>query len=833
MSPENDAGAHPTDGPPRVDLDETPSAAVFRSIVDAMSATAYFDADLVCRYANPQAASFHGFPRALAGKHLREVVSPEVFVEREKDYRRALEGAPQHIERERTLPDGTTSHFVAHYVPHVVEGKAVGVVVFTTDLSDVRHANVMATVNQLLEQRVREQTQALRASNERFGTLFQSSPVAMKVRRLRDDVVIEVNESYLEFSGSSRGELVGRRVPVEHVRLREDAQRSHARPDGSIRDVEVPFQTKTGEVKTALASSQVIDFAEDGPCAVSTFIDITDRKRAERRLAAQHAVSRVLADATSLAEAAPPIIEAICASESWDFGAIWRAHEDGRLACAGAWHRPGSEALTQFVEETRRFAFAKGEGVPGQVWSVGLPRIVSDLPAEPGFLRGATAARAGLRSAFVFPIRHGDEVTGVIELIGRAPPSDPEFREMLAAVGRQIGLFVARSRAAAEIQRSESRLATVIEHLSEGLVIVSREGKVVHWNPAAIALHELEPGEDWNRTLADFHLLFELRTLDGDQLIPLEDWPVARVLRGMQVKGYEVRISRRDRSWQRAFSYGGSVVTLADGSEIAVMTIDDITERTRRDELRRLSEKLTEENRRIQEASRLKSEFLANMSHELRTPLNAIIGFTLLLERGKAGPVTAEQHEYLDDVLTSSRHLLQLINDILDLAKIEAGRVDLALEDVSPAVLVEEVTNAMRELARQKSLVLRTEIAPALGHVRLDVRMTKQILLNFLANAIKFTPTNGTVVLRAVPEDARSFRVEVEDTGIGIRPEDMSRLFVEFEQLDAGRSKHFQGTGLGLALSKKLAEAQGGRVGAESVFGKGSRFYVVLPLAAG
>ena len=811
-----------------------PSIDIYRSIVDAMPPAVYVDADLVCRYANPQASTFEGTPRELEGKHLRELLGPEAFADREHQFRLALQGNPQHLYRERRLPDGTVGHFLVHYVPHVVSGITLGVVILTTDTADSPHAtSVITTVNEMLEQRVREQTRALLASNERFSKLFQSSPVALVVRRIRDDIVIELNESFTEFSGFTRDDLIGRPAPPERTRQRREAERLYGRPDGSLRDVEVAFETKTGTMKMALASSQRIDFGDEGPCALGTFIDITDRKRAERRLAVQHAVSRVLADAGSLTDAAPPIIEAICSAEGWDFGAIWQHGADERLRCAGVWHRPGDAALAELAEVSRALTFEKGSGVVGEVWSTGRSRTVLDRLDEPAFVRGPAAARAGLRCAVVFPIRYGDDVTGVIDLLGRTPPSDPELEGLLAAVGQQIGLFVARSRAAAAIRDSEARLAAVIEHLSEGLVMTTKEGRVIHWNPAAVALHDLEPGEDWNRTLEEFHRIFELRTLDGDQPIPLDDWPVARILRGVLVKDYEVRVARLDREWQRVFSYGGSLVALEDGLEIAVITINDITERTRRDELRRLSERLTDDNRRIQEASRLKSEFLANMSHELRTPLNAIIGFTSLLEAGKAGSVTAQQREYLNDVLSSSRHLLQLINDVLDLAKIESGRVEVTLEDVDTANLVGEVRDVVRELANQKNLRIETSIDPALSRIRVDERMTKQILFNYLSNAIKFTSPKGTIAIRIAPEDTLSFRIEVEDTGIGIRPENMSRLFVEFEQLDASRGKHFQGTGLGLALARKLAEAQGGRAGANSTFGKGSCFYVVLPLATG
>jgi protein-histidine pros-kinase len=232
---------------------------------------------------------------------------------------------------------------------------------------------------------------------------------------------------------------------------------------------------------------------------------------------------------------------------------------------------------------------------------------------------------------------------------------------------------------------------------------------------------------------------------------------------------------------------------------------------------------------RLQEASRLKSEFLANMSHELRTPLNAIIGFAELMHKGKVGPVSAEHTEYLGDILSSSKHLLQLINDVLDLAKVEAGKMDFRPESVDLLRLGGEVRDVLRGLAASKRLRVETTVDPEVATVFVDPARVKQILYNYLSNAIKFTPDGGTVDVRFVPHGPGLFRIEVEDTGVGIPADQLGRLFVEFHQLDASAAKKYQGTGLGLALTKRLAEAHGGRVSVQSTPGTGSTFSAVLP----
>ena len=231
-----------------------------------------------------------------------------------------------------------------------------------------------------------------------------------------------------------------------------------------------------------------------------------------------------------------------------------------------------------------------------------------------------------------------------------------------------------------------------------------------------------------------------------------------------------------------------------------------------------------------QAANRAKSDFLANMSHELRTPLNAIIGFSEVLETGQAGELSEKQKEYSGEIRTSGLHLLALINDILDMSKIEAGKMTLELERVDLAALLGSSLAIVRERALHHGIALESRVALDLGFAEVDPRKFKQMVYNLLANAVKFTPDGGSVRLTAQRLSAGLFEFSVIDTGIGIAEKDKQRLFLPFEQLDGSLARKYEGTGLGLSMVKRLAELHGGTVSVSSEPGRGSCFAVRLPL---
>ncbi len=242
----------------------------------------------------------------------------------------------------------------------------------------------------------------------------------------------------------------------------------------------------------------------------------------------------------------------------------------------------------------------------------------------------------------------------------------------------------------------------------------------------------------------------------------------------------------------------------------------------------RLFHEIADKSQQLEAASRHKSEFLANMSHELRTPLNAIIGFSEVLAQGMFGEINEKQTEYLHDILESGRHLLSLINDILDLSKIAAGRMELELTEFDLPLAIQNALTLVRERALRRGIALHHAIDDRIAASRADERKVKQVLLNLLSNAIKFTPEGGRIEVRAARADG-TVEVSVTDTGVGIAPEDQETVFEEFRQVGTA-DKKAEGTGLGLALSRKFVELHGGRIWVTSQVGVGSTFTFTLPV---
>jgi PAS domain S-box-containing protein len=386
--------------------------------------------------------------------------------------------------------------------------------------------------------------------------------------------------------------------------------------------------------------------------------------------------------------------------------------------------------------------------------------------------------------------------------------------------GRLLG-YSKVTRDHTERRRAEDLFRGLLESAPDAMVVVDQRGRIVLVNAQTEALFGYRRDELVGQGM---EMLVPERLRKAHQG-HREDYSQAPRPRSMGL-GQELNARRKDGSEVPVEISLSPVPT--DAGVLVASAIRDITGRRKLEaELRAANGTLQQQNQRVEQANRLKSVFLANMSHELRTPLNSIIGFSEILQDGKGGPITETQQEFLGDVLASAHHLLQLINDVLDLAKIEAGKTVFQVGPLDLPELLRRSANSLRPQSDKRGLRLRLE-APEIPGALGDPDRLRQVLQNFLSNAVKFSHDQGVVTLRCRDLGA-AYRLEVEDQGIGIGDEDQARLFSDFVQLDAGSDKKYQGTGLGLSLCKKIVEQMGGTVGVRSRLGEGSLFFAEVP----
>jgi PAS domain S-box-containing protein len=543
--------------------------------------------------------------------------------------------------------------------------------------------------------------------------------------------------------------------------------------------------------------------------------EIAEHERTQRRVATQYAVTRILAESNRLADTTPKIVRAICENLGWDMGAIWDVEPHGQwLRYVGIWHAPAVE-LGEFEIATRQATFPSGVGLPGRVWATGQPAWIADVVADANFPRAPVAALAGLHGAFALPILCRGEVVGVMEFFSheiREP--DTELLEMFGAIGSQIGQFIERMRAEEALKDSEALYHSLVQSLPLNVVRKDKDGRFTFANQlfcdeVGKPLFEILGKTDFDLfppELAQKYAQDDQRVMASGDLF--EDIEEHRTPNGNQRFVQVLKSPIRD--------FTGAV------TGIQVM-FWDVTER----ELAKRALQVAKEAAEM--ANRAKSEFLANMSHELRTPLNSVIGFTNILLKNKSGNLRPEDITFLERIVANGKHLLGLINQILDLSKIEAQKVELETSSVSMGELIPEILAQLESQVKGRDLKLLGEMPPRLDPLVTDAGKLKQVIINLVANALKFTEHGSvTVRVKVEPGTNRPGRIEVIDTGIGIPQDRLTAVFEAFQQADASTTRKYGGTGLGLTISQALCRLMGYRIDVQSEVGKGSTFTISL-----
>lgn len=443
--------------------------------------------------------------------------------------------------------------------------------------------------------------------------------------------------------------------------------------------------------------------------------------------------------------------------------------------------------------------------------------IIANDPLQDPRAAGRPDGHPPLDSFFGLPIRKGGSVMGMLALANRPGGYDDELVHFLAPLAATVGSLIEaatvereRARAEKRSERQEVLYRSIIEHAADAVTTILDSGRIVLANSATSQLLGL-PAEDLvGERISRFIPTNLLRDTIAHAARALESGSVAELV-VRRADGGEVPV-------EVSFVHGEY-----DESGVTTLIARDIGAH------KAIEEALRSARDAAQSAARAKDELLASMSHELRTPLNAVIGLSSVLQTGLHGPLEPKQLEYVGQIESSGRHLLDVITTILDLAKAEANKLEPRFAPVEVTELVHGALGLVGELGVGKGIAVSASIDPLLPRVHVDALRARQVLLNLLSNAVKFTPAGGRITVDAVRE-GDAVAVTVSDTGIGIAPDDLERIFEPFEQADSSLARRYEGTGLGLALSRSLAELLGGSLTVRSSPGEGSHFTARFPI---
>jgi PAS domain S-box-containing protein len=558
---------------------------------------------------------------------------------------------------------------------------------------------------------------------------------------------------------------------------------------------------------------------------------VTERRQAERHMNGSLAVTRILAESPALADALPRMLQRICKTFDWEVGATWVVDSDLQvLRCLRVWPSHGSSdgsAASRFEATCHEYRFAPGVGLPGRVWKDLKPSWIPDVTKDANFPRAPAAVAEGLHAAFAFPILSGENFLGVMEFFSheiREP--DRALLATFAGIGSQIGQFIERKESEQELFESRERLVMAMQASGMGTWTRDLDGTDrVLWSPELEKIFGLEPGE-FPQTEEAF-----LEFVHPEDLEALQQAVLGAINNGTD---YEIDFRYSTKDGKPGWMIGrGRAFYDADGKPYRLAGLGwDVTGRKRAEEEReRLIESERAARTEAEEANRIKDEFLATLSHELRTPLTAMLGWLSMLRGDRLDRETAAHA--LETVERNARAQAQLIEDLVDVSRIAGGKLKLEVRAIDLVPVIAAAVDIVRPAANAKGVHIHVSTDDArVGAVFGDPARLQQVIWNLLSNAVKFTSRDGHVYVSFHQLDS-SAELVVRDTGIGIHPEFLPRVFERFRQAEGPVTRSHRGLGLGLAIVRHLIELHGGTVTAESQGeGLGATFTIRMPLAA-
>jgi len=651
---------------------------------------------------------------------------------------------------------------------------------------------------------VLRQEQAQRESQERYRDLFENSSEMIATLSPGGQFVY-ANPAWKRCFGLDSAALVKLNSFEEVLgpECRSEVRALFRRAlDGEVVD-RAPVRSHTADGRVQELELSLSQRQKAGnPLAVRCLLrDVTQQKQREHRLALQLVVSQIVGENTSPETAAVRILEALCVSQGWDVALKWEVNpEENRLEFCSAWGTPGrrTEAL---IQESMGQTMASGAELPGRVWRDGRPVWIAGLASMPPSPRIQCALRHEMVSGWAVPVRVGNRVLAVLEFYSHFKlREDRETVATIETVAASLGQMLARTRERGRVEELYRQREILLDSVADGICGVDRRGQVSFANPAAIRLLGSTASELIGKAV---HELLHGAAREGRRCA--DDCPLRRATGHQMPALGEDTIYRGDGT---SFPAEYALTPILDQGRFSgsVLSFRDISQRYALD--------------------RLKDEFISTVSHELRTPLTSIRGALGLLSSGILGKVNDKAANLLRIALTNSDRLVRLINDILDLERIQSGREPLAFRPVHLEEIVRQAIDGMQPVAEAAGVQLIHDTTQV--EIAADADRLLQVLTNLLSNAVKFSPPNSTISVMLRP-GVTGVTLSVIDQGRGIPADKLEAIFGRFQQVDASDSRQKGGSGLGLAICRTIVLQHSGRIWAERNPVRGSTFRVFLP----